>query len=65
MKLPKPYKDRLILITDSINYVVKNNTSHLPDKICNIMTNIKLLEFEVEKLKELNLTNKTKDGNTK
>jgi len=59
MELPKLYKDRLISITDSINYVVKNNTSHLPDKICNIMTNIKLLEFEVEKLKELRKTNAT------
>lgn len=59
MELPKPYKDRLISITDSINYVVKNDTSHLPDKISNIMTNIKLLEFEVEKLKELRKANVT------
>lgn len=53
MELPKLNKDRLLSITDSINYVVENSTSHLPDKISNIMTNIKLLELEVEKLKKL------------
>lgn len=53
MELPKIYQDRIISITDSINNSIKNNTSHLPDKLSNILTNIKLLEFEIEKLKEL------------
>ena len=53
MKVDKQTESRLISISDSIRHVAESDSQHIPDKIGCLMTNIYLIELEINRLKHI------------